>query len=332
MNDQLAQASGCQLQRVLSTDRLCETFHAVENGTDRVVRLTLLSAEAFADCRFREVYKTDRARLIHLRHAAIAGFMRDSEFGDRLYFLQESRDWPTLRNSSRRHALSADDIVEIGWQLCSALQLAHNVGICHGGISEDTILLSDEYRVLLVDFRLAVWRHNLGGGDLAAADGQTAAANAVDSSMTRAATVDLKDMVGILLDLDRSVSTSSPYSDTDMVTPPDRTRQAALQKLLQSFDRTSIDDWRYSARDVQGRLGELLIGDGQEAMAIVDRRTDASHPGSSIVEELFDQATQELDEQPSTLQPNKIVQLPILPIVIGAVLAVFLLWAAGLLG
>jgi serine/threonine protein kinase len=337
MDDQLAQASGCQLRRKIASDDFCDIHAAVDADAGREVRLTVFSSSAFANDKLREAYKTDRERLVNLRHPAMARFLRDGEYDDRLFYLQDAADWPSLRETDLRATLTTDDIVEIGWQVCSALQQTHNVGLCHSGISDDSILLSEDLRVLLCDFRLVSWR------EAYSAHTQTSEADGRDSdnvmpvSIAQSTAQDLLDLIDVLKQLALE-STSLRLDDAQQANGPqdssaaDPSRHTALQHLLNSLGNISVEDWRYTARDVQGLLGEILIGDAQDAMAVVDRRTAGSHFRSSIVEELFDDADVERESPSSQTAPKPGPLLPILPIIVGALLAVILLWAAGFLG
>jgi len=79
-------------------------------------------------------------------------------------------------------------------------------------------------------------------------------------------------------------------------------------------------------------LGEILIGDGQDAMAVVDRRIAESRFRTSIVEELFDDTSVVPSETDESGQAARAIKPLILPILLGAAITVLLLWAAGLLG
>jgi hypothetical protein len=337
MDDQLAQASGCLLQHTITSDEFCDIYAAVDADTGREVRLTVFSSAAFANDKVREAYKTDRERLVYLRHPAMARFLRDGEYDDRLFYLQDAADWPSLGNSDLRASLTTDDIVEIGWQVCSALQQTHNVGLCHSGISDDSILLSEDLRVLLCDFRLLPWRETYSAQAKASEATVRNGESVMTVSIAQSSAQDLLDLIDVLKQLALE-STSLRLDDVDHANGPqdssaaDPSRHTALQHLLNSLSSIRVEDWRYTARDVQGLLGEILIGDAQDAMAVVDRRTSGSHFRSSIVEELFDDTDVERESPALQTAPKPRPLLPILPIIVGALLAVILLWAAGFLG
>jgi len=332
MQEQISESSGITLMRSMQSDDFCEIYRGCDPDNGSIVRVVAFTSAAYSDPRVREAYKSDRTRLYHFRHSSIARYLRDVEFEDRLCFLQESRDWPALAESPRRGKMTTDDVVEIGWQICSGLQTAHNTGIFHGAIRENSVLLSDDLRVLLCDFRLEHWRHAAAAVSEREAEPSDGELTSSLDSISIATATDLRQLLELLMQLVTESEERCNDGGEQIGDEEDSARRAALRQLLESLLRITPEDWSYTARDVQGMLGEILIGDGQDAMAVVDRRIAESRFRTSIVEELFDDTSVVPSETDESGQAARAIKPLILPILLGAAITVLLLWAAGLLG
>ncbi|MCA9066027.1 MAG: hypothetical protein KDA96_23325 [Planctomycetaceae bacterium] len=233
----------------------------------RPVRVTVFSRPISEDEAFRRAFRMDREILANLTHAVIPILIEAGESEGQLFFSTTLPDGVPL--SSLRGSLSLDDIVDIGWQLCSALQQAHNLGAAHGGIDADVVLLTPDRRVSLLDFGVQRW--------LRAGNGNSQTLG-LQSEWRSEISEDLQALAGVLLEL-------LPDHDADGLSV---TRaEAALRKVLENAAGNSPSLRPDSAREFQGRLGELLLGDGDAIPTVVDRKS-GSGSRRSIVEELFD--------------------------------------------
>lgn len=331
----IEQASGCERFERIAVAPHRDVFRAVDQQSQDNVRLTVFSAESSAVMRFREAFKGDRERLSHLNHAAVARYLFGNECEGQLLFGQQVPDWRPLSENKRVEHLVADDLVEIGWQLCSALQHAHNLGLFHQGITEHTVLLSNDLRVMLVDFRVAAWLATLEEARESAP--AAAQATSVSPSVTprQAACHDLRALLAVLRNcLDRIVrhtALATTVADESPDAAIERQRRNRLRQLIDTLLEVPETEWTATARDVQGLLGELLLGESRDAMPIEVNRAQGGRMRRSIVDELFDE-----DAGPPTAadaKPRRVVRYgPILPILAIIVLTVALLWAAGLIG
>ncbi len=258
---------------------------AVHKATGEAVRLTAFSAEISLRPEFRRAVKMDRAMLAMLKHQSILRFRGYGEAGGTLFLATAACELAPLSDQlSEGRRFSSEDIIEIGWQVCSALQLAHNLGLAHGGLSAETVLLSDNLQVTVVDFGVARW---LKAGSVADASASAGPALITISALASREDVehDLRELAGLLTQL---LQTCDDKDDTEPGKVPMR---VMLERLLARFkitDPASLVQKPLSAREFQGRLGEILIGTGDDSMPLVDHRKAAATSRRSIVVELFE--------------------------------------------
>jgi serine/threonine protein kinase len=244
--------------------------------------LTVFSAALSCNPEFRRALKTDLGMLLMLQHQGML----------RVYGLMESDGVVVLRTefsdslSLREQMLSgrwfsADEVIDIGWQLCSALQRAHNPGLSHGHITADTVLVSDSLQATLVEFGYARWlraaeRHGTAAGD--SGTGMLSMGGLISREQVEG---DLRDLARLLREL---------LQGTNAALEADAGVFVGLERLLGRFLDESGGQLPATAREFQGRLGELLIGPGPGVMPVVDERPRAFSSGRSIVRGLFESA------------------------------------------
>ena len=271
---------------------------AVDRATGESVRLTEFSAEISLRPEFRRAVKMDRAMLAMLKHQSILKFRGSGEAGGALFLATDACELLPLSDQlAEGRRFSSEDIIEIGWQVCSALQLAHNLGLAHGGLSAETILLSDNLQVTVVDFGVARWQQAA-----AVAAGGASSGPALSSISALASRLDveqaLRQLAGLLTEL---LQTCNDGNDAEPGKIPLR---VMLERLLARFEirnPASAAQRPNSAREFQGRLGEILIGTGDDSMPLVDHRNAAATSRRSIVVELF--------EPPESVSPSKVMIL-----------------------
>ena len=279
----------------------CDTYtvyEAVSRVDSQPVRLTVFSADVSQSSDFRRALKSNRAMLMMLQHQSVLKFLGSGESSGQLYYWTvptESRSLAERLGAGRR--FSSEDIIEIGWQVCSALQQAHNLGLAHGGLSMETILISGNLQVTLSEFGVARW--------LKAARESTEG-NSSNSAIITVSTLasreevekDLSDLAGVLHALTKvDSSVDAPESATGSENARSRSTAAAsgpgmtgtlLERLLVRLTSSESPAQLTSAREFQGRLGEILIGPGDDAMPLVDRRESTGTSKRSIIVELFE--------------------------------------------
>lgn len=269
-------------------------------------RLVVFSPELSRNPEFRRALKTDRTMLPMLQHPSVLRVLGFGESDGILFLRHPPCESPTLlRQVQTGRRFSTEDVIEIGWQICSALQRAHNLGLTHGRIAADSVLCSDTLQVLLAEFGIARWleaahRHN----------SVTSNSTSVNSGMLQQQIDrDLTDLAKLLQQL--VDANDSPTSDAVASTN--------LQRLLNRCLETAPEQRIQTAREFQGRLGELLITPGDEQMPVQLKKETAIKVKRSIVNELFQPdavpTRKPLHLQPSAASASRPQILPLLVVV-----------------
>ena len=265
-------------------ERRVET--ATRRDTGETVWLTVFSAEISQRPEFRRAIKMDRTMLTMLQHQSIVKFLGYGESAGVVFLATESSEFaPLSEQLTAGRRFISEDVIEIGWQVCSALQLAHNLGLAHGGLSTDSVLLSDNLQVTVIDFGVARW---LRAAAAAATSMNSGPALITISALASRVDIekDLRDLAGLLNRLLQACHDDDEEPESGKVT-----MRLMLERLLARFEPSGVSSGTqrpWSAREFQGRLGEILIGTGDDSMPLVDHRNAATTSRRSIVVELFE--------------------------------------------
>lgn len=291
------------------------------------VRITIFSPAISLRPEFRRAVKTDRAMLSMLQHQSIIRYLGYGESSESVFLCTAACGFQSLsEHLARKRRFSSEDVVEIGWQICSALQQSHNLGLAHGGLSADCVLLSENLQVMVTDFGVARW--------LRAAQESSHASSSGPALITITALASREDIQTDLTDLARVLSKIlETCCDTEEPESGKATMNALVQRLLDRIatpSSSAASQRPVSAREFQGRLGEILIGTGDDSMSLVDQRKIAASSRRSIVMELFEPPYSTHDADGSPRQPATFAwRSQFLPIALIVTAAVILLLLAG---
>ena len=297
-------------------------FDAFADGSSESVRLLLFSPELSQRPEFRRAFKTDRAVLQMLQHQSIPRVLGTGEHDGALFLWTQQVDGQSLaeRQASGRR-FSTDDVIEIGWQLCSALQHAHNIGYPHGGLSDRCVLLSDSLQVSVSEFGLHRW--------LRAAQQHLPAEERGQVAITVSAMASRADVEQDLMEL---ATLLARLHLPDGVQSTERPATAVMldRVLTRATSVAEIAQRPVTAREFQGRLGEILIGGGDDSIPLVDERKQSLGSKRSIVVELFDLPGSGLPGSlPDDTSASPAWRTQILPIAVIAGFIILLLVLAG---
>lgn len=243
-------------------------FHAVHLPTQQPVRLTQISKSLSESAAFRAAFRKDEVSLSTLHHANILQFLFRGEDNGQLFYVTEMPEGDSLAVGLQRgQTFSWDEFTDIGWQIASAVQHAHNLGVAHGLLTPESIMVSDELRAEVAGFGLYRW--------IAAA---TASADE-DFSWSALARRDL-------IALGRILETVSERVHPDTESAADERQVADMRDLIQTLRKPPLN---FTARDVQGRLGNMLLQVSGETIEMIDNRKGQGLSRRSIVDELFDE-------------------------------------------
>ncbi len=240
-------------------------------------RLVLFSEDVSEHHRFRALCRRDLGLLEQLPHDSLPRVLAWGDESGRMGYVTTRPEGTILRNFLSLRRLSWDEVADIGWQLASVVQHLHNSGLVHAGLSLDTICVTPGLRVTVVDSGHQRW--------VRAVREPTAEVSII--SLLRG---DLTALGCLLEHLAECTETDGAESEEAM---------AAWKQLIADLSNPQSLQFPETARDVQGRLGDILLLAAGEAMDVVTDRTGTGSSRSSIVDELLPDPETVLPRQPS---------------------------------
>jgi tRNA A-37 threonylcarbamoyl transferase component Bud32 len=145
-----------QILAKLGEGGLAEVYQAQDVALGRLVAVKALRREYVVDPAFLVRFHREAQNAASLTHPNIVAVYDFGQDLGRPYIVMEyvpGRDLRTVIQGGG--ALSVDQAVEIGLQVCAAVGYAHRAGLVHGDIKPGNILITPDGRVKVVDFGLA---------------------------------------------------------------------------------------------------------------------------------------------------------------------------------
>ena len=130
---------------------------AVDRADRRVVALKILQPAVSQDPTIRLRFEREIEVLRKLNHPNVVACYDHGIDDQRLFYSMEVIDGGTLKEVlARQGRLTVAEAMEVGWQLCSALQHVHNHGIVHRDLKPANIYLTRNGLIKLGDFGIAL--------------------------------------------------------------------------------------------------------------------------------------------------------------------------------
>lgn len=208
-----------------------------------------------------------------LSHPNIVAYRDSGMHNGRHYYTMEIVDGGSLKSVLKEHGrLPWQDVIEIGWHICSALQHAHNQGIIHRDLKPGNLFLTKDGQLKLGDFGLAL---DMAGSELTAT-GVTVgtyyymAPEQIRGQRTISNKTDLYALGCLLF---RMLAGRPPFEGSNapqifelhLKNPPPSVRVFSpdcpkeLEDVILHLLQKEQEDRPFNARQVQGMLAEVLM-------------------------------------------------------------------------
>jgi eukaryotic-like serine/threonine-protein kinase len=281
---------------------------AVDRSSRRVVALKILQPAVSQDPTIRLRFEREIEVLKKLNHPNVVACYDHGIDDQRLFYSMEVIDGGTLKEIlAQRGKLSVAEAMEIGWQLCSALQHIHNHGIVHRDLKPANIYLTRDGLIKLGDFGIAL---DTGGVEITD-QGLTVGSylymspEQIRGDRSVSYQTDLYALGCLLFELvtgkppfegrnfaqifDQHLSSDPPSAKKSVSDCPE-----VLDDLIRSLLSKNPDDRPINARSVQGVLAETLSE--THGPEIIDILKDCHRNGSRRLERLIAPAQIEATE------------------------------------
>jgi serine/threonine protein kinase len=145
------------LGEVLGVGTVGTVYKVADAKTGQTAALKILLPQVTQDPTISHRFTREIEILERLSHPNVVAFYASGKHDGRWYYVMELVDGGSLKNLlGRKGALAWQDAVEIGWQVCSALQHLHNNGVIHRDLKPANLFFTKDGKVKLGDFGIAL--------------------------------------------------------------------------------------------------------------------------------------------------------------------------------
>lgn len=149
--------SNCIVTGALGAGGMGTVFRGRQPELDREVAIKLLKAElAIGDATFEERFRLEAKAMARLAHPNIVSIYDSGTTPEgECYFVMEFVEGTTLQELLKERDLEQGEVLRIFFEICRALENAHERGFAHRDIKPANVLISREGEVKVADFGLA---------------------------------------------------------------------------------------------------------------------------------------------------------------------------------
>ena len=155
MNDNLRKIGSYTVEREVGRGGMGVVYLARDPRLDRPVAIKVLPAEVAQDPERLARFEREARLLASLNHPNIGGIYGIEEDAGTRFLVLEYLDGPTLAERLKGGALPVQEAMDIGRQIASALEVAHENGVIHRDLKPANVKLTSDGTVKVLDFGLA---------------------------------------------------------------------------------------------------------------------------------------------------------------------------------
>jgi len=140
----------------ISGGGMAVVYKALCNLLNRIVAIKILKPEFAGDEDFVRRFRREAQAAASLSHPNIVGIYDVGEEDGLYYIVMEYVEGNTLKDLIRQKApLPLTEVIEMGIQICDALECAHKNKIVHRDIKSQNIMITSDGRIKVTDFGIA---------------------------------------------------------------------------------------------------------------------------------------------------------------------------------
>jgi eukaryotic-like serine/threonine-protein kinase len=145
-----------RIESVVGSGAMGVVYRATNEKTGRVAAVKVVSAEFAQGGKIRDRFEREAEILQQFRHSNIVRFLAVGRFRGTSYLAMEFVDGSTLEKGIvERGGLPWLEVVDLGIQICDALQYAHQHGVVHRDLKPSNLMIGADGKVKLTDFGIA---------------------------------------------------------------------------------------------------------------------------------------------------------------------------------
>jgi serine/threonine protein kinase len=157
------------LDRYILGDRigpgpLAEVYRATDDTMGRTVTVKVLRADLVADADRRRALLAAARLVLPLSHPNIAALFEVGEDQGCTFLVFEHTAGETLRATISGSPMNVRRALDFGAQIADALAEAHGLGLVHGTLNPESVIITAKGRPKILDFGLASWVAIASGG------------------------------------------------------------------------------------------------------------------------------------------------------------------------
>lgn len=140
----------------IGTGGMADVYKAIDRKLNRYVAVKVLKREFREDETFVNKFQTEAQSAAGLQHPNIVSIYDVGEDRGLYYIVMELIEGITLKDYiQKKGRLTPKEVISIGVQVCSAMEMAHGRNIIHRDIKPQNIMISKEGKVKVTDFGIA---------------------------------------------------------------------------------------------------------------------------------------------------------------------------------
>ena len=145
-----------QIEAELGSGAMGIVYRGVQDGKDRPAAIKVIAADQMGKGKSFERFIREATILEQFRHPNIVRYLARGKSGATYYYAMEYVTGPTLDSVlSDEEKFPWRKVVDLGVQLCDALQYAHDRGIVHRDLKPSNLMVTEKGQLKLTDFGIA---------------------------------------------------------------------------------------------------------------------------------------------------------------------------------